>query len=80
MHTTISNKVLKWKNCGTYHATECGQYYAYREGHLWRAGRVMFARDIDFRVEFQTLASVKQFLQQHESDKVIFLADTQEGN
>jgi hypothetical protein len=75
MHTVKSDKVLKWKNCGTYHTTECGQYYAYREGHLWQAGRVMFGRDINYRVEFQTLASVKAFLQESESNKLFIVAD-----
>ena len=42
MHTVKSDKVLKWKNCGTYHITECGQYYAYREGAFMAGG----ARDV----------------------------------
>lgn len=75
MHTMKSDKVLKWENRGSYHATECGEYYAYREGHLWQAGRVMFGRDINYRAEFQTLASVKAFVQETERNKIIILAD-----
>jgi hypothetical protein len=78
MHTEISNKILQWRKpvaAGNYTATECGQYYAYREGHLWNAGRVMFNREINFRVEFPSLASAQQFLQEYESNKVIIVGD-----
>ena len=75
MHTVKSDKVLKWKDCGTYKETECGQYYAYKEGGLWQAGSVRFGRDIDFRVSFPNLPSAKAFLQEHESNKVLILAD-----
>jgi hypothetical protein len=75
MHTIESKKILEWVNCGTYRATACGQYYAYKEGGIWQAGRVMFGRDIDFRISFPTIASVRQYLQQYESEKVIYLAD-----
>jgi hypothetical protein len=75
MHTIESKKILEWVDCGTYRATACGQYYAYKEGGLWQAGRVMFGRDIDFRISFPTIASARQYLQQYESEKVIYLAD-----
>jgi hypothetical protein len=74
-HTIVSNKVLKWKDCGTYKETECGLYYAYKEKGLWNAGRVMFNREIDFRVHFPSLASAQQFLQEYESNKVIIVGD-----
>jgi hypothetical protein len=74
-HTEISNKVLKWKDCGTYKQTVCGQYYAYKESGLWQGGRVMFGRDIDYRVSFPNLESVKSFLQEQERNKVIIVGD-----
>ena len=75
MHARESNKRLEWLDCGTYRATVCGQYYAYKENGLWQAGRVMFGRDVDFRISFPTLASARQYLQQYESNKVIIVGD-----
>ena len=78
MHSEKSSKVLQWREpvaAGNYTATECGQYYAYREGHLWNGGRIMFGREINFRVEFPSLESATAFLQEYESNKVLILAD-----
>ena len=84
MHTEKTGKVLEWDNFGrkriTYTATACGQYYAYKMNGTYHAGRVMFGRDVNFRVEFPTLDSAKQFLQEHEDNKVIYVADTEGGN
>jgi hypothetical protein len=78
-HTIVSNKVLVWDYYGrkriTYTSTFCGQYYAYKMDGLWNAGRVMFNREIDFRVHFPSLASAQQFLQEYESKKVIIVGD-----
>ena len=84
MHTEISSKRLQWDNFGrkriTYTATVCGQYYIYKMEGVYNAGRVMFGRDIDFRVSFPSLESAKDFLQNYESEKVIYVGDTEGGN
>ncbi len=74
-HTEMSSKRLEWLDCGTYRATVCGQYYAYKEGGLWQAGRVMFGRDIDYHVSFPSLANAKAFLQEKESNTVYIIGD-----
>lgn len=78
MHTEKSDKVLQWREvvaAGNYTATVCDRYYAYKEDGLWNAGRVMFGREVNFRVEFPSLASAQQFLQEYESSKVIIVGD-----
>lgn len=78
-HTEESTKVLEWNYYGrkriTYTSTMCGQYYALKVDGLWKAGRVMFGRDIDFRVSFPSLANAQQFLQEYETNKVIIVGD-----
>ena len=79
MHTEVSNKVLEWNNFGRkriyYTETMCGQYYAYRHNKTWKAGRKMFGKDVDFRIEFSSLPVVKAYLQHYENDKVIYVGD-----
>ena len=75
MRIETSSKRLQWVNCGSYYTTVCGQYYAYKEGGLWQAGRVMFGRDINYRVSFPNMASARAFLQEQESQKVLIIGE-----
>jgi hypothetical protein len=79
MHTETSSKILEWNYYGrkriTYTSTMCGQYYALKVEGLWKAGRVMFGRDIDYRVSFPSLASARAFLQEKESNTVYIIGD-----
>jgi len=53
-----------------------GQYYAYRiKPGEWRAGRMMFNIETDFRLIFSSFAVAKAYCQRYESDKVIIVGE-----
>jgi len=71
---------LEWKSArvtGTQlRETVNGQYYAYRiKPGEWRAGRMMFNIETDFRLTFSSFAVAKAYCQQYESDKVIIVGE-----
>ncbi len=71
---------LEWKSAsitGTQlRQTVNEQYYAYRiKPGEWRAGRVWFNVDTDFRLRFSSFAVAKAYCQRYESDKVIIVGE-----
>jgi hypothetical protein len=71
---------LEWKSAsitGTQlRETVSGQYYAYRiKPGEWRAGRVWFNVETDFRLRFSSFAVAKAYCQRYESDKVIIVGE-----
>jgi len=67
---------LEWKSASVTGAqlrqTIDEQYYAYQiKRGEWRAGRVMFNLDTDFRLTFSSFAVAKAYCERYESDKVI---------
>jgi hypothetical protein len=71
---------LEWKSAsitGTQlRETVSGQYYAYRiKPGEWRAGRMMFNIETDFRLIFSSFAVAKAYCQRYESDKVIIVGE-----
>lgn len=75
----MSNK-LEWKSAsvtGTQlRQTLNEQYYAYQiKRGEWRAGRVMFNIDTDFRLRFSSFAVAKAYCQIYENDKVIIVGE-----
>jgi hypothetical protein len=80
MYATKSAVKLEWKNAsitGTQlRETVNGQYYAYRiKPGEWRAGRMMFNIETDFRLIFSSFAVAKAYCQRYESDKVIIVGE-----
>ena len=69
---------LKWKSASVtgrqLRETFNGQYYAYeiKRGE-WKAGRMMFNIETDFRLNFSSFAVAKAYCQGYESDKVIIV-------
>lgn len=71
---------LEWKSAsvtGTQlRETVSGQYYAYRiKPGEWRAGRVWFNVETDFRLRFSSFAVAKAYCQRYESDKTIIVGE-----
>lgn len=69
---------LEWKSASVTGAqlrqTIDEQYYAYQiKRGEWRAGRVMFNLDTDFRLTFSSFAVAKAYCERYESDKVIIV-------
>jgi hypothetical protein len=67
---------LEWKSASVtgsqLRQTIDEQYYAYQiKRGEWRAGRVMFNLDTDFRLTFSSFAVAKAYCERYESDKVI---------
>jgi hypothetical protein len=80
MYATKSAVTLEWKSAsitGTeLRETVNGQYYAYRiKPGEWRAGRMMFNIETDFRLTFSSFAVAKAYCQRYESDKVIIVGE-----
>jgi hypothetical protein len=80
MYATKSAVKLEWKSAsitGTeLRETVNGQYYAYRiKPGEWRAGRMMFNIETDFRLTFSSFAVAKAYCQRYESDKVIIVGE-----
>jgi hypothetical protein len=80
MYATKSAVNLEWKSAsitGTQlRETVNGQYYAYRiKPGEWRAGRMMFNIETDFRLTFSSFAVAKAYCQRYESDKVIIVGE-----
>jgi hypothetical protein len=80
MYATKSAVKLEWKSAsitGTQlRETVNGQYYAYRiKPREWRAGRMMFNIETDFRLTFSSFAVAKAYCQRYESDKVIIVGE-----
>ena len=80
MYATKSAVTLEWKSAsitGTQlRETVNGQYYAYRiKPGEWRAGRMMFNIETDFRLIFSSFAVAKAYCQRYESDKVIIVGE-----
>jgi hypothetical protein len=71
---------LEWKSASVtgkqLRETLNGQYYAYQiKAGEWRAGRMMFNVETDFRLRFSSFAVAKAYCQLHESDKVIIVGE-----
>ena len=53
-------------------------YYAYKiKPGEWRAGRMMFNVETDFRLRFSSFAVAKAYCQRYESDKVIIVGEVE---
>lgn len=69
---------LEWKGASVtgrqLRETLNGEYYAYeiKRGE-WKAGRMMFNIETDFRLAFSSFAVAKAYCQRYESDKVIIV-------
>ena len=75
----MSNQ-LEWKSASVtgrqLRETLNGQYYCYQiKRGEWRAGRVMFNIDTDFRLCFSSFAVAKAYCQIYENDKVIIIGE-----
>jgi hypothetical protein len=71
---------LEWKSASVTGAqlrrTIDEQYYAYKiKRGEWRAGRVMFNLDADFRLTFSSFAVAKAYCERYESDKVVIVGE-----
>ena len=80
MYATKSPVKLEWKSASItgkeLRETLSGQYYAYRiKPGEWRAGRVWFNVETDFRLRFSSFAVAKAYCQRYESDKVIIVGE-----
>jgi hypothetical protein len=80
MYATKSAVKLEWKSASItgkeLRETVSGQYYAYRiKPGEWRAGRVWFNVETDFRLRFSSFAVAKAYCQRYESDKVIIVGE-----
>lgn len=80
MKSIKSEVKLEWKSAsvtGTQlRETVSGQYYAYRiKPGEWRAGRVWFNVETDFRLRFSSFAVAKAYCQRYESDKTIIVGE-----
>ena len=69
---------LEWKSASVtgsqLRQTIDEQYYAYQiKRGEWRAGRVLFNLDADFRLTFSSFAVAKAYCERYESDKVIIV-------
>ena len=50
-------------------------YYIYKaENALWRAGRFSFNRDVDFRIDFPSAQSARDYLAKYDSEAVLITA------
>ena len=50
-------------------------YYIYRaDNSLWRAGRWSFNREIEFRVEFSSAQTARDYLEHYDRDAVLITA------
>jgi len=80
MYATKSAVKLEWKSASItgkeLRETLSGQYYAYRiKPGEWRAGRVWFNVETDFRLRFSSFAVAKAYCQRHESDRVFIVGE-----
>jgi hypothetical protein len=71
---------LEWKSASVtgrqLRETLNGQYYAYEiKAGEWKAGRMIFKIETDFRLTFSSFAVAKAYCQQYESDKVIIVGE-----
>ena len=69
---------LEWKSASVtgsqLRQTVNEQYYAYQiKRGEWRAGRVLFNVETDFRLTFSSFAVAKAYCERYESDKVIIV-------
>jgi hypothetical protein len=71
---------LEWKSASVtgkqLRETIDGQYYSYQiKAGEWRAGRMMFNIETDFRLRFSSFAVAKAYCQRHESDRVFIVGE-----
>ena len=69
---------LEWKSASVtgsqLRQTVDEQYYAYQiKRGEWKAGRVWFIVETDFRLTFSSFAVAKAYCERYESDKVIIV-------
>lgn len=82
MKTINSTVKLEWKSASVtgkqLRETVSGQYYAYQiKPGEWRAGRVWFNVETDFRLRFSSFAVAKAYCQRYESDKIIIVGEVE---
>ena len=50
-------------------------YYIYKaDNSLWRAGRFWFNRDVDFRIDFPSAQSARDYIEKYDSEAVLIEA------